>query len=95
MWICYHNIIHLLETAEMTSELCDDLINFSFDKLQGANKHRLSGTAGIYIYMHNFFPPFLECLKRLVCYHVHAFYACLFNDAVIFSSRSHLPECSS
>jgi len=54
----------------MTPALCDDLINFSFQRHQDvaeeSKKHwNERGQYGI----HHFSPFFLGCLKRLVRYH--------------------------
>ena len=61
----------------MTSELCDDLINFSFDNLHDVfeNYHTHDPTSRLTI--HHFVPPFLECLKKLVCYHFHSCILCI------------------
>ena len=60
----------------MTPELRDNLNNFSFESLQDVveTSKALNGWMGS---VYNFSPPFLECLKRLVCYHsslVHSSY---------------------
>jgi len=61
--------VYHLENAEMTPELQDDLINFSFHNLQDAFKNlhiqdRHSCDSICY-----FAPSFLQFLKKLVCYH--------------------------
>jgi hypothetical protein len=68
--ISHRNIVHNLENAEMTLALCDDLVNFSFDNLWNVKDFpELAQT----------FPPLLiECLKRLVCYHIYLYVLCIF-----------------
>ena len=66
----------------MTPELCDDLINFSFDSLQDVLKESQEcipwpGS------VHNFSPPFLECLKQLVCFH---FYSCVLCTNLLYDA---------
>jgi len=92
--------VYHLENAEMTPELQDDLINFSFHNIQDAFKifrtqHRHSCHSICY-----FTPSFLQCLKKLVCSHfcssvlqilMHA----QFSDPAILRSRSYLFNLSS
>ena len=71
---CFDDIVYHLENAEMTPELHDDLINFSFNKLWGHWGVKKSDPAWNYVNMHNF----LECLKRLVCHHIYSCVLCIF-----------------
>jgi hypothetical protein len=77
LWICYYNIVYHLENAEMTPELCDDLINFSFNNLSDVTKHNDEPHPMGYN-VHYFAPLFLECLQRLVCYHIYSCILCIF-----------------
>jgi hypothetical protein len=96
MRISYYDIIYHLENAEMTPELCDDLINFSFDNLWDVTKFTRHNSDWEYVTAHDFSPTFLGCLKRLVCYHItHTFFTYLFYDAANIRRRSHLPDSSS
>jgi len=67
--------IHHIKNAEITPELHDDLISFSFDKLQDVFKNNYTlipdrrGDTLI-----TFIPHLLVDLKRLVCYR---FYPCM------------------
>ena len=70
--MCYYNTVYHLENAEMTPELCDDLINFSFDNLWDVIKSRMHESDWEYVTAHNFSPIFLECLKKLVCYRIYS-----------------------
>jgi len=63
--IGYYHIVYHLENAEMTPELRDDLIAFSFDCVQDVLKQKYDYWIGDIRY---FSPRFLECLKKLVCY---------------------------
>jgi len=64
----FYSTVYHLDNAEMTPELQDDLINFSFDKLQDVlNNYHIQNPDCCNIY--HFAPTFLECLKRLVCNH--------------------------
>jgi len=59
----------------MTTELCDDLINFSFDDLHAAFKnYQTQHPDDIDGMIFHFFPRFLECIKQLVC---HDFCTCI------------------
>jgi len=75
--MAYHDINYHLENAEMTLELRDDLIHFSFDCFQDMVKEaddpwiQMRG-------IHNFSPRFLEYLKVLVCYHCYSHILCIF-----------------
>ena len=68
----FYDTIPHLENAEMTTELCDDLINFSFDNLHNTFKNYPIHNPTSRLTLHHFVPPFLECLKKLVCYHFHS-----------------------
>jgi len=71
--ICYYNIVYHLENAEMTPELCDDLINFSLNDFWDINKSKIAHSGWNYIVStHDFSAAFLECLKRLVCHHIYS-----------------------
>jgi hypothetical protein len=61
--------IHHCKNAEMTPELCDDLANISFDKLQDViNTINTVGPIRNPNNLHIFIPSFLFRLKRVVCY---------------------------
>jgi len=75
LWIAHDDIFYHLENAEMTPELCDDLINFSFNNLSDVAKH--SSHPNSYD-VHHFAPFFLGCLKKLVCYHIYSCILCIF-----------------
>ena len=70
-WFGSYLTTYHLENAEMTTELRDDLMGFSFDNLHSAfiNYHTHNPNSDPSIF--HFFPPFLECLKKLVCYNFH------------------------
>jgi hypothetical protein len=59
----------------MTTELCDDLINFSFDNLDNVFKNYqtqcLDTSRHTPYNIFRFFPSFFRCLKELVCHHFH------------------------
>jgi hypothetical protein len=57
----------------MTPELCDALINFSFNNLLDVAKH----TNPLQYNVHYFAPSFLECLQRLVSYHIYSCILCI------------------
>jgi len=69
--LAFNLITYHLEKAEMTTELCDGLINFSFDKLYNVVKNYQTHNPTHRLTIHYFVPSFLECLKKLVCYHFH------------------------
>ena len=58
----------------MTTELRDDLINFSFHDLQDVFKNYQTHNPNSHYTISRFVPTFLVCLKRLVC---HYFYSCI------------------
>ena len=65
----FTRIIYHLENAEMTTELQDDLINFSFENLHDVFE-KFKTQAPRIAYMRFYFVPcFLECLGKLVCHH--------------------------
>jgi hypothetical protein len=62
----------------MTTELCNDLINFSFDNLHDAFKnYQTQRPDDIDGMIFHFFPRFLECLKQLVCHDFCTFILCI------------------
>ena len=62
------NITYQLENAEIISELCDDLIKFSFDDLQDILKNSHIHDPLGYHSILTFASPFLTILRQLVCY---------------------------
>ena len=74
----FRNTIYHLENAEMTTELRDDLINFSFDNLHNVFKNFQIHNPNIHLTLFDFLPEFLECLKKLVCHHFHFYILCIF-----------------
>ena len=80
--MCYYSTVYHLENAEMTPELCDDLINFSFDYLWDFSKPKVHNS--VYVNVRYFCPAFLECLKRLVCRHI---YLCILRIFILCCSR--------
>jgi len=78
--IGYYNIVHHLKNADMTPELRDDLINFSFDSLQDVIREHKESSKNWIGSVHNLSVPFLACLKRLVRYH---FYLCVLQIFII------------
>ena len=76
--MCFCSTFYHLENAEMTPELCDDLIKFSFDILWDLNKPKMHDSDWEYVNVHNFSPTFLGCLKRLVCHHIYLCILCIF-----------------
>jgi hypothetical protein len=59
----------------MTTELHDDLVNFSFNNLYEAFKNYQTHNPLIpfsRVTIFRFVPRFLECLKELVCHHSHS-----------------------
>ena len=75
--------VYHLEAAEMTSELRDDLIKFSFDNLYDAlkNSHRLYPNVRYSILF--LARSFLAALKKLVCLHFHPYILCIFTYSLI------------
>ena len=67
--MAYYEIVYHLENAEMIPELHDDLSHFSFDCFRDVVKERRDDWKRS---VHDFSPRFLECLKRLVCYHCYS-----------------------
>jgi hypothetical protein len=61
----------------MTTELRDDLINFSFDNLHNVFKNYHTQYPDENYNIFSFFPRFLECVKKLVCHHVHSCIHCI------------------
>ena len=82
--MCYYSAVYHLEKAEMTPELCDDLINFSFDDLWDLNKPKMHDSDWEYVNVHNFSSAFLGCLKRLVCRHI---YLCTLHIFILLCSQ--------
>jgi hypothetical protein len=73
----FHNICRHLENAEITTELCDDLIDFSFNNIHDVFKNHQTNNPNSHNTIFCFVPRFLECLKKLVCHHLtHLFSAC-------------------
>jgi len=70
VWRNIPSTFYHLQNADMTPELQDDLMNFSFDNLQNVLKiYHIQNSDGYYnicYFSHNF----LGCLKKLVCHHV-------------------------
>jgi len=75
MRISYYDVVYHLQNAEMTPELCDDLINFSFNNVIKSTIHDSNWE---YVTAHDFSPPFLGYLKRLVCHHIYLRIVCIF-----------------
>ena len=74
-WMCYYDTIFHCKNAEITPELCDDLINFSFDNLQDVFRGTLGGS-----HLFTFIPRFLSGLKELVRYcSPHTAFSYLYN----------------
>ena len=62
----------------MTIELNEDLINFSFNDLHDVFKnHQRQHPYLSHCTIFHFLPPFLECLKELVCHHSPSFVLCI------------------
>jgi len=61
----------------MTTELGDDLINFSFDNLHNVFKNYHTQHPDDNYNIFSFFPRFLECVKKLVCHHFHFCILCI------------------
>ena len=80
MRIGLYNLGYHLENAEMTPELRDRLINFSFDSLQDVVKESKQFDDDWVRFAHDFSTQFLEGLKRLVRYH---FYSCVLHIFII------------
>jgi len=74
--IGYWDLVYHLDNAEMTPELCHDLINFSFvclrDFVEEINKRY-----NCWYTVHAFVARFLNCLKRLVCSHFYSYVFCI------------------
>ena len=68
----HRDLIHHLDNAEMTPELCHDLINFSFDCLQDFLTKRKKYDGGQYSSIQGVTARYLNSLKRLVRYHFHS-----------------------
>jgi len=65
----FEDLVDHLDNAEMTPELCHDLINFSFDCLQDFVKEIKKLEHGdVESTVHGYAAYFLGCLKRLVRY---------------------------
>jgi len=100
MWLEYFNTVYHLQNAEMTPELQEDLINFSFHDLQDVFKDvHLQHPQKDYSVCY-FAPYFWGCLKKLVCHHfcssilqilMHA----QFSGPAIIRSRSYPFDLSS
>ena len=100
LWFGFYNTAYHFENAEMTPELCDDLINFSFDNLQDVFKNNQIRNSDRTYNILTFFPPFLMVLKKvsLVCYGCHSHVFCItyiFYEIAIIRSRSCLADSSS
>ena len=67
MWWGVFSTVYHLENAEMTPELQDDLINFSFDNVRDVFENHHTQNPDKYYSIWYFAPGFLECLKKLVC----------------------------
>jgi hypothetical protein len=100
MWRGVFSTVYHLENAEMTPELQDDLMNFSFDNLRDVFENHHIQNPDKYYNLCYFAPSLLECLKKLVCHHscssvlqilTHA----QFSDPAILRSRSYLLDFSS
>jgi len=61
----------------MSTELHNDLINFSFEKLYNVFKNYQTHNPDSGYTMLHFVPSFLECLRKLVCYHFHSCVLCI------------------
>jgi hypothetical protein len=68
-----YNTIYQFENAEMTPQLCDDLINFSFDDLQDAIESCHIWNSDMIYSILILLPFLLAVLKKLVCVFTHAF----------------------
>jgi hypothetical protein len=79
LWFGFYNTTYHFDNAEMTPELCDDLINFSFNSLQDVFKNRQIWNPDETYNILTFLPPFLMALKRLslVCYGRHSHILCI------------------
>jgi hypothetical protein len=74
----------------MTTELRDDLINFSFDNLHNVFKNHQTQYPDNAYTMFEFVPCFLECLKKLVCDHPLSHALCVL--VFMFCMIQPLPE---
>ena len=68
----FDNLVYQLEKADMTPELYDELVNFSFDSLRDVVKEYTKLDNRWERSAHRFSARFLECLKRLVRYHFYS-----------------------
>ena len=69
LWFGIYNTTYHIEYAEITPELHDDLISFSFDKLQDVFKNYHTPIPDRYTYtLLTFVPGLLTDLKQLVWY---------------------------
>jgi len=62
MWYSYYSTIYHCGNAEITPELCDDLIKFSFDNVQDTLSTNPDAPSAILF----FIPVFLSGLRKLV-----------------------------
>ena len=97
IWFGYYNTPYHFQNAEMTPELRDDLINFSFDNLQDVFENCQIWSPDRTYSVLTFLPLFLIALKKLVCYgsplmcslHTYEFY-----EIATARSGSHLADSS-
>ena len=69
----FHNTAYHIKNAEITPELHDDLISFSFDKLQDVLKNYHTPIPNRFRYtLLTFIPRLLAALKQLVGYCFHS-----------------------
>ena len=78
MSIGFYDIVHHLEKAEMTPQLLDDLVNFSFHVLQDLLENHRIKVSGMRYSIFDFAPCFLEGLQKLVRLHFHLPILCIF-----------------
>jgi len=72
LWFGFHNATYHIKNAEITPELHDDLINFSFHKLQDVFKNcHIPDRRGGYTLL-TFIPSLLADLKPLVWCRFHS-----------------------
>jgi len=71
MLIGFYDIVYHLEKAEMTPQLHDDLVKFSFYDLQDLLENHRVKVSGMPYSIFEFAPRFLEGLQKLVCHHFH------------------------
>jgi hypothetical protein len=88
----FSDTMYHLKNAEMTAELCDDLVNFSFDNLHDVFKNYQTQYPNSYYTIFHFVPRFLECLKMMVCDHPlsHAFCILVFFMIQPLSEADHI-----